>query len=1051
MRLYLTALSLLFTLGLTAQQVILTGILDGDLLNSNGQGGNPKVIELYVNGTLDVSGYQLSRTNSNNTFTFPAGSTYTDEFVYVVNPAGEQQYLDAFGSAGDFGNYILSNQIVGNGNDPYQLLDPMGTVIDQTGGPIGTGNNYQDGHRYRIDNTGPDGGWVEANWSGGNGTVDGQPVGNYAAITGFGTYVVTPAGPSVGVSVVNDMNEDGTNGTFSITLSETAGSDVTVTYSLSGTAVQNMDYLDAQAGSVTISAGSTSTVAVMGVVDDNESEPTETVVLTVTGVSDATFSTGASATMELFDNEPVAAINIAVVQGSGSSSPLVGQTVTVEGIVVGDFQGGSGIGLGGFFVMEEDSDRDADPTTSDGIWVFDGGSGADVNSGDLVEVTGVVEESNDLTQINVTGGTASVSVTSTGNTLPTPAELDLPVATEGEYEALEGMLTTVVDQVSVTGTFGLARFGEFEVSEGDRLIQYTECNDSDPAGLAAYNASQDNRRLIVDDGRSGDNNYPIVLGDGMELTATNTLRAGTLLSGLTGVIDERFTGYRFQATDFTRTNANPRPTGAPIVGGNLTVVGANVLNYFTTLGSRGADNATEFDRQEAKIVNALIELDADIVGLVEIENNGTGAGSALGTLIQAISDAGGPTYAAVTNPNPGTDQIMVALIYKPGVGEESGTAANLATPTSVFQSNRVPLAQTFRIVDASNPNFGQEVTVCVNHWKSKGGSCGAGDDDTGGAGSCNGTRDAAAQAISAWLQTNPTGVTEPDQLIIGDLNAYSQEDPLQTLEAAGYVNMVRALAGPGSFPCGSIASYVFRGEWGSLDHAFASTSLSTKVTGAEPWNVNAAEPTALDYDTDFNNPALYADDFYRFSDHDPIVVGLDLGASLPAELTSLTATAGSGEVDLNWTTARETNTDRFEVQRRNEADEFVTLGTVTAAGNSDVANDYSFTDTDPFDGENDYRLRVVDQDGQAGFSPIVSATIDGTNSLAVVRSGERSYRLSGARPGTRYLLTNAAGAVLRRGTVTTATQDIDGSRYPAGIYFLVVGHRNAQTFKLVLR
>ncbi|MEM6772670.1 MAG: lamin tail domain-containing protein, partial [Bacteroidota bacterium] len=254
MRSLLFSLLLLSTLSLTGQEVILTGILDGDLLNAGGQGGNPKVIELYVNGSLDISGYQLSRTNNNNVFTFPAGSSYADEFVYVVNPDGEDQYLAAF-SGGDFGNYLLSGQILGNGNDPYQLLNPTGGVVDQTGGPIGTGNNYQDGHRYRVSNTGPDGGWVEGNWSGGNGTVDGQAVTAYAGITMFGTYTVTPPGPSVSVTAGVDADEDGTNGSFTITLSEMAAANVTVNYTLSGTATQFLDYFDSNNGSVTITAG----------------------------------------------------------------------------------------------------------------------------------------------------------------------------------------------------------------------------------------------------------------------------------------------------------------------------------------------------------------------------------------------------------------------------------------------------------------------------------------------------------------------------------------------------------------------------------------------------------------------------------------------------------------------------------------------------------------------------------------------------------------------------------------------------------------------------
>jgi predicted extracellular nuclease len=876
MRFTLSFASLCLSLTLFSQEAILTGILDGDLVNSNGQGGNPKVIELYINGSLDISGYQLSRTDAGNIFTFPAGSTYENEFVYVVNPAGEDEYLAAYGNSGDFQNYLTSGNISGNGNDPYQLLNTSGTVLDQTGGPIGTSNNYKDGHRYRVNNTGPDAGWIENNWNGGNATVDNQAVTAYAEITMFGTYTVTPPGPSVSASANGNLTEPSTDGGFTITLSEVAAANVTVNYTLAGTATSGGDYTDPNGGSAQITAGQLSVSVSIEVMDDMDSELAETIEITLTSISDATFSLGSGATINVIDDEPVSAIFISAIQGSGTSSPAVGQTLSIEGIVVGDFQGGDGAGLGGFFVQEEDTDADADASTSEGIWVYDETGAVNVAVGDLVTVTGLVEESSDLTQLNVTGAGASVAVISSGNTLPTAANLDLPVSADTDYEAFEGMLTTVTETVSITETFSVGRFGEFSVSEGERLITFTECNESDPAALALYNADQSLRRLTVDDGRNGQNTFPIVLGNGQEVTATNSLRSGASITGLTGIIDERFNSYRMQATNFTVGSDNSRPTAAPAVGGNLTVVGMNVLNYFTTFGSRGADNQEEFDRQEIKIVKAICELNADIIGLVEIENNGYGIDGALQSLIDAITAECGTQYRFVTSPNTGTDQIQVALIYRTDVVMESGTAAALSEPANVFSRNRVPVAQTFKVIEAGNPSLNAEVTVCVNHWKSKGSGCGAGDDDTGGSGNCDGSRTAAAQAIHDWLATKPTGTTDTDNLVIGDLNAYSQEEPLKLFIDAGYVNTVRAAAGAGSFPCGSSPSYVFRGEWGSLDHALASASLAGQVTGAIPWPVNAPEPIALDYDTQFNDPALYADDYYRFSDHDPVVIGLDL-------------------------------------------------------------------------------------------------------------------------------------------------------------------------------
>lgn len=1051
MRIFLSALALCLCFSLAGQNVILTGIIDGTT------GGKPRTIELYVIGTVDLATYTIDRySNGSGTITdmVSLSGTYTDEFVYVLRSDHATEFTAAFGTAGDFSNRIFGNNILGTGDDAF-VLAQGGTIVDVVGGETGTTfNTYQDSWLYRNDNTGPDAAWVAANWMnvGELDALDGLNFPGMGAVVPFGTYSATPPGPSVTVTANGNLAEPSTDGGFTITLSQTAASPVTVNYTLGGTADITDDYTDPASGSVVIPTGQLSVNVSIVVVDDADSESTETIILTLTGVSDNTFTASGDATISLVDDEPVVALLISAVQGSGTASPLVGQDVTVSGIVVGDFQGGNGVGLGGFFLMEEDADNDANPATSEGVWIFDNTGALDVNSGDHVTVTGRVKEENNLTTIDASVGGASVSIISSGNALPTPTILDLP-ATAAAYEAIEGMLAFSVDAVTITETFGVGRFGEFVVSEGERLIQFTECIEPNAAQLATYNAAQAARRLTVDDGRSGQNVFPIVLGNGQVVDATNSLRSGAIIADLTGVIDERFGSYRLQATSFTVGSENARPVSAPAVGGNITVVGMNVLNYFTTIGGsgRGADNQDEFDRQEAKIVAAICELDADIIGLVEIENDGFEANSTLQMLIDAIAAGCNKTYELVINPDSGTDQIQVAFIYKPDVVMQSGTAASLGAPADVFSRNRKPLAQTFSVIEAGNPDLGEQLTVCVNHWKSKGSGCGAGDDDTAGAGNCNGSRTAAAVAIRDWLATNPTGTADADYLIIGDLNAYSEEDPIQTMIDAGYVDIVRA-SSVGTFPCDGNPSYVFGGEWGSLDHALASTSLAGQVTSAIPWAVNAPEPTALDYDTQFNNPSLYANDFYRFSDHDPVVIGLDLDGVLPVELLTFTGAAADNDVVLNWATATEENTDRFEIERRTPTADFALIGQVTATGNSSVRQEYTFTDLNPAAGANDYRLRIVDVDGSETLSGVVTVAFT-TSVVEVMTLGNGRFRFSGAAAGAKYVVTDAAGRTLRAGEVTEEFTTVDGQGLPTGVYFLLIRNRAGQgsSFKLMIR
>ena len=331
--------------------------------------------------------------------------------------------------------------------------------------------------------------------------------------------------------------------------------------------------------------------------------------------------------------------------------------------------------------------------------------------------------------------------------------------------------------------------------------------------------------------------------------------------------------------------ANPRTAAPEDVGGNLRVASFNVLNLFNGNGThqegaaggfptaRGANSLFEFDRQLAKEVSALRAMNADVVGLMEIEND-AGPSSALADLVTALNAAmGAGTYAYVDTGVIGTDEIKTALIYKPAKVRPVGAFKLLTSavdPRFIDTRSRPVLAQTFEL------NNLERVTVVVNHLKSKGSACDdIGDPDTGdGQGNCNLTRTNAARAEVDWLAGDPTGGGSPDVLVIGDMNSYTFEDPIRVFTDAGYENLARRFGGLGAY------SYVFDGQSGYLDHALASPSLAEKATGATDWHINADEPIVLDYNVEFKTPAqvdyFYAPGPYRSSDHDPVVVGLGL-------------------------------------------------------------------------------------------------------------------------------------------------------------------------------
>ncbi|NLE61235.1 MAG: ExeM/NucH family extracellular endonuclease, partial [Planctomycetes bacterium] len=593
---------------------------------------------------------------------------------------------------------------------------------------------------------------------------------------------------------------------------------------------------------------------------------------------------------------------IPAIQGSGAAVALTG-TRTTQGVVVGDYEGASPA-LRGFFI--QDPVGDGDPATSDGIFVFEGNNANTVSVGDVVRVTGNAGENQGQSQISV--GT----IVKCGTGTVTPTDVTFPVSSGTFLEQYEGMLVRLPQPMYVTEHFQLGRFGQVVLSSGGRLQQPTNVVDPGGPAIALQNANNLNK-IILDDASQAQNPDPILFArGGQPLSASNTLRGGDTATNIVGVLNYTWAGnsasgnaYRVRPVNALNgyvnfEPVNQRPTAAPEVGGTLKVAGMNQLNYFNTfdglpdnvdncalgLGGaatdcRGADTQAEFDRQYPKTVAAILAMNPDVLGVNEVENDGYGPDSALQHLVDqlnAVTALG--TYAlidvdaATGQVNAmGTDAIKVGLIYKPASVTPIGQTAALNTEAFVTGGdsaarNRPSLAQAFQ----QNSN-GARFIVNVNHLKSKGSACDA--PDVGdGQGNCNQVRVNAVTELMNWLAADPTGTGDPDILLIGDYNSYAMEDPIRVIQGEDYTNLVREFVGPDAY------SYVFDGQWGYLDQALGSASIVPQVTGVADFHINADEPSVLDYNTDFKTAnlqnTLYAPDMYRTSDHDPVIVGLNL-------------------------------------------------------------------------------------------------------------------------------------------------------------------------------
>lgn len=709
------------------------------------------------------------------------------------------------------------------------------------------------------------------------------------------------------------------------------------------------------------------------------------------------------------------------IQGAGTTSPVVGATKTIQGIVVGDYETG---GFKGYFVQEENPDADANAATSEGIFVFDNNATSEVNLGDKVRVTGTVAEYSASgytlyeTELNATGA-PNVCATGQGS-LVTPTTVSLPVTALTDLEPYEGMLVTFPQVLTVTDNYDLGIYGELTLSSDGKLWQFTHLNAPSVSGYASHLAAIALRSIVLDDGSSASDPDPIIY-PGTGLTALNSVRVDDTIAGLTGVMDQRYGLNMIQPVGQVNfTAANPRTTTPPAVGGSVRVGSFNTLNFFVTIGTtacgpsggmdcRGADNADEFTKQRSKLVAAMCALNADVLGLMELENLRAAndpepsdgiTDYVLKNLVGALnaSPACVDDYSFIDNTGAGTDAIRQGLIYKSNVVTPVGTTAILQSTAFInggdsTSRSRPSLTQAFQ-VNASGERF----IVSYNHLKSKGSACDAADTGDGQA-NCATVRTNAAIALTSWLATNPTGISDPDILIMGDLNSYRLEAPITTIKSAGYTDLIDAYHGAAGY------GYAFDGQMGYLDHALATASMTAQVTGAEEWHINSPEPDVLDYDTQYKSAGqmvtLYNADPYRSTDHDPVIVGLNL--------TTPDTTAPDTTIDSTPTNPTASTSASFTFSGTDTGGSGVASFECRLDGAAFAACATPQNYTGLANGSHTFQVRAIDNAGNtdgtpASFTWVVDATAPDTTILtnppASTPNTSAGFTFSGSDAGT---------------------------------------------------
>ena len=652
--------------------------------------------------------------------------------------------------------------------------------------------------------------------------------------------------------------------------------------------------------------------------------------------------TAAAAPVVPVDPGEATPATIAEIQGTAAASPLVGRRVVTDGVVTAAYPTG---GLAGFVIQTPGSGGDTTVEGrpgSDAVFVYQTSGAPAVSVGAHVRVTGTIAEFNGLTELTVPDAAGYEALPAAA--APVPVTAAWPT-TDADREKLESMLFAPTGDYTVTDTYSTDQYGEVGLAYGPTpLLQPTEVGAPGSAAAAAAAASNTARAVVLDDGAS--TNFLSAANTGLTppyVSVVNPVRVGALAEfNKPVVVDYRNNTWELNpTTQVTSTTAdtdravfqNTRtaaPDAAALAGADLKVASFNVLNYFTTLGvdtvgctpykdragngitvsncpgngPRGAWDAANLKRQQDKTVTAINAADADVIGLMEIENSAVVDGAAhadaaLATLVGALNTAAGSVkwaYVPSSADLPATaeqDVITNALIYQTAAVARVGEARALGSqsgPGQAFENAREPIGQAFAPVGGGEPFF-----VAVNHLKSKG-SAGplAGDTDTGdGQGASNASRVAEATALRDWVPTVLASYAKPitDVALVGDFNSYTQEDPLQVLYAAGYTDAGSKFA-PGQY------SYSYSGLSGSLDHVLLNDGFLARTKGADVWHINSPESVALEYSRYNSHGTLFYDATpYRCSDHDPVVVGF--AANKTVALNLLNVNDFHGRIDAN--------------------------------------------------------------------------------------------------------------------------------------------------------
>lgn len=464
--------------------------------------------------------------------------------------------------------------------------------------------------------------------------------------------------------------------------------------------------------------------------------------------------------------------------------------------------------------------------------------------------------------ISATDNEVATKIKSTDTTVETTTENILEQQTSvvswndliNNINSYVGYEVEIHDTLYIINVQNWNKYGEVELSNERQMTP----TDVALPGSTEYNTilnRNNTNRIILSDGLSGIYPNPRPWTD-----ADGTCRTGSYTTLLKGRIASTSYGYTITPTVAPVFTGNRRPTTVTGLGNyNLKVCSYNLRYYLASNYGTGygPDDEADAEKQHNKIIKSLAAIDADIYGLVEVQLGQ----EALAKITNALNDLNnGKHYSYI---NDGTKvngtYTKVGFVYRD----------DLLEPLRQIQSNNTGVNNRKKGQGFKMKSNNEQIVIMLNHFKAKSGQGRDDNADIGdGQGSYNGDRVREATALVTFAQSCARYFGDNDIIIMGDLNAYSQEDPVRVITDAGYTNLIKKYGGEKAY------SYVFGGNIGCLDHALTTPSLTAQTTGCQVFHINADESSAFDY-----YGYSYNDDMYRSSDHDPVVIGFNLNST----------------------------------------------------------------------------------------------------------------------------------------------------------------------------